>query len=358
MPLQRKIIHVDMDAFYAQVEQRDNPALKGQPVIVGGNPQGRGVVAACSYEARHFGIHSAMPAAKAKQLCPQAIFVPVNMAKYRKVSSQLQAIFHRYTDLIEPLSLDEAFLDVTQPKQGPASGTLIAEQIRAAIFNELHLTCSAGVANNKFVAKIASDINKPNGLTVITPAKAEVFLLQLPINKFFGVGKVTAQKMHRLGINTGADLIKFSLAELTQHFGKAGASFYYFVRGKDTRPVNANRQRKSIGREQTYAENLTGLAACLSQVEALSQEVAATASKHQKQGLTVTLKIRYHDFTTLTRASSLSQPTNSFKQIFALAQQLLTANLDAQRPVRLLGVTLSNFTSEAAASSQQLEMQF
>src|SRR5678809_923610 len=254
----RKIIHIDMDAFYASVEQRDNPELKGKAIAVGGSPQGRGgVVATCSYEARKFGVHSAMPSKKALQLCPHLIFISPRFDVYKAVSRQVRQIFHRYTDLIEPLSLDEAYLDVTEDKQGINSAIDIAVLIKNAIKEELHLTASAGISINKFVAKIASDMKKPDGLIFIGPSKIESFVESLPIEKFYGVGKVTAERMKAMNIHTGADLKKLSERELAQHFGKVGKFYFNIVRGIDDRRVEPNQETKSIGAEDTFPEDLT-----------------------------------------------------------------------------------------------------
>ncbi|MDH3349896.1 MAG: DNA polymerase IV, partial [Desulfobulbaceae bacterium] len=254
---QRKIIHIDMDAFFASVEQRENPHLKGLPVIVGGNPHGRGVVSACSYEARTYGIHSAMSCAKARRLCPKAIFIRPHMERYKEVSQTIMAIFHETSSLVEPLSLDEAFLDVTINKKKNPSATLLAQELRSQIFRKTGLTASAGVSCNKFLAKIASDINKPDGITVITPEEVLPFIGKLPVRKFYGVGKVTERKMHALGIKTGGDLRRFQRSELLHYFGKSGIFFHDIVRGIDNRPIIAERSRKSIGSETTLSKDVT-----------------------------------------------------------------------------------------------------
>lgn len=342
-----------MDAFFAQVEQRDNPDLRGKPVIVGGDPHSRGVVSTCSYEARKFGIHSAMPTAHAYRLCPQGIFIRGNFDAYIEASQQIRAIFLDYSPLVEPLSLDEAYIDVTDPLKGPPSATLIAEEIRARVFETTGLTCSAGVSYNKFIAKIASDINKPNGLTVITPDQAEKFLAELPVKKFFGVGKVTQKKMEKAGIFTGGDLRKFSLAELTRLFGKSGTLFYHYARGEDNRPVVPNRERKSIGKESTFATDISSVDEMKEIIKKLSEKVAASAQKREKKGVTITLKVKYADFQTITRSQTLCEETNSFDDICRTATELLSKTEVHSRAVRLLGVTVSNFPGSKKESSEE-----
>jgi len=270
----RKIIHIDMDAFYASVEQRDHPQLRGKPVIVGGDPGSRGVVATCSYEARRFGIHSAMSSARAYRLCPQAIFVRPRFDVYRAVSAQIREIFHQHTDLVEPLSLDEAYLDVTENKQQIASATWVAREILQQIYKQTALTASAGVSYNKFLAKLASDIDKPAGLTVVTPEQAEAFIGQLPVRRFHGIGRVTEKKLLARGIASGADLRRCSLAELEHLFGSAGQYFYDIARGIDTRPVVPNRVRKSIGKETTLAEDCASVDQMLTILGGLADKVA------------------------------------------------------------------------------------
>ena len=291
----RKIIHVDMDAFYASVEQRDAPALRGKPVAVGGSRE-RGVVAAASYEARAFGVHSAMPSMRAYRLCPELIFVPPRFDHYRDISKQIRGILLQYTDLVEPLSLDEAYLDVTANKQGNPSATQVAQAIRAQIWEEIRLTASAGVSINKFLAKIASDLNKPNGLHVIAPHEAEAFLEQLPIERFHGIGAKTAQKMKRLGIHTGADLKARSEAALAQHFGKVGRHFYRIARAIDERPVEPDRERKSVGVETTFRQDLCDEAEMLAALRLLTEKACERLAHLQTGAMTVTLKIKYLDF--------------------------------------------------------------
>jgi DNA polymerase IV len=339
----RKIIHVDMDAFYASVEQRDNLSLKGKAVIVGGEPDSRGVVSTCSYEAREYGIHSAMSSAKAYKLCPAAIFITPKFSKYKKASQQIRNIFKTYTDLIEPLSLDEAFLDVTINKLNNPSATMIAKKILAQIFAETQLTASAGVSYNKFLAKVTSDINKPNGVAVITPSEAISFIEKLPIRKFFGIGKVTEEKMLKMNIKNGADLKKYSKIQLVQQFGKFGEYYYDIVRGIDNRPVNPARIRKSVGKEITLSHDTDDIQKMLTHLEKLAVEVNEILIKYDISGKTITLKIKYHDFKLITR--SLTLPfylKHSSNTIMRHVTGLLKkTNADKQK-IRLLGITISN----------------
>jgi DNA polymerase-4 len=340
----RKIIHIDMDAFYASVEQRDNPEYRGKPIVVGGLPEGRGgVVATASYEARKFGIRSAMPSKKALQLCPHAIFVRPRFAAYKEVSTHIREIFSRYTDLIEPLSLDEAYLDVTNDKLGIGSAIDIAKQIKQAIKDELNLTASAGVSINKFVAKIASDINKPDGLKFIGPSGIEAFMEALPVEKFFGVGKVTAEKMRNMGLHTGLDLKQMKEEELTRHFGKSGAFYYRIVRGIDNREVQPHRETKSMGAEDTFAYDLTTEEEMHAELDKIALTVHNRLIKYELKGRTITLKVKYHDFTQITRSQSFPSPLCDLETISATAKQLLSqSNIDDVR-IRLLGISLSNF---------------
>lgn len=340
----RKIIHIDMDAFYASVEQRDNPEYRGKPIVVGGPPEGRGgVVATASYEARVFGIHSAMPSKKAAQLCPQAIFIRPRFQAYKEASQKIREIFHRYTDLVEPLSLDEAYLDVTEDKAGIGSALEIAAQIKKSIKEELELTASAGVSINKFVAKIASALKKPDGLTFIGPSKIESFMEGLPVEKFFGVGKITAAKMKKMGLLTGADLKKLSEQELVQHFGKAGHFYYLIVRGIDTRLVEPNRETKSIGAEDTFPYDLTQLEDMNRELDKIAVLVAGRLQRYRLKGRTITLKIKYSDFRIITRTRSFSHAVDDELTIVNTAKQLLVATAPADKKIRLLGITLSNF---------------
>ena len=351
----RKIIHIDMDAFYASVEQRDFPELRGKPLVVGGLPEGRGgVVATASYEARKFGIRSAMPSKQAQQLCPEAIFVRPRFDVYKGVSQHIRSIFSRYTDLIEPLSLDEAFLDVTVDKPGVGSAIEIAKQIRAAIWDELQLTASAGVSVSKFVAKIASDMNKPDGLTFIGPSAVEQFVANLPVEKFFGVGKVTAAKMKALNLHTGADLKDLPEEALVDYFGKTGRFYYQIVRGIDNRPVRPDRETKSIGAEDTFPHDLTTLEAMNVELDKIAPLVSERLERKQMKGRTITLKVKFSDFRQITRNHSSTQPVSDAAPIVAAAKQLLAASVSDGQPVRLLGITVSNFGEVVVPKGKQV----
>jgi DNA polymerase-4 len=346
----RKIIHIDMDAFYASVEQRDHPAFRGKPIAVGGSPEGRGgVVATCSYEARKFGVRSAMPSKKALQLCPDIIFIRPRFDVYKEVSQQVRAIFRRFTNIIEPLSLDEAYLDVTEDKQGIGSAIDIATLIKKAIKEELHLTASAGVSVNKFVAKIASDMRKPDGLTFIGPSKIEKFVEELSIEKFYGVGKVTAAKMKRMNIHTGADLKKLSERELVQQFGKVGKFYYQIVRGIDERPVEPNQETKSIGAVDSFREDLTTIEQMNKELEKIAPVVHRRLTEHQLKGRTVTLKIKYSDFKIITRSRSFTEPVDDLELIADTAKALLVSTETDDVRIRLLGISLSNFGDKMTA---------
>lgn len=347
-----------MDAFYASVEQLDNPELKKKPVIVGGDPNGRGVVAACSYEARHYGIHSAMPCAKAVKLCPQAVFIRPNMVRYKEISMEIMSIFRQFTDLVEPLSLDEAFLDITRNKKNIISATWVAEMIRKQIHDQTGLTASAGVSFNKFLAKIASDLNKPNGISVITPQQAKGFIAKLPIGKFFGVGKVTKKKMLGLGIATGGDLLKYDKALLIHHFGKAGAHFYNIVRGIDDREVKITKKRKSIGTETTLRHDIDDIREMRSILDRLAEKVETSLARKECGGSTLTLKVRYGDFTTVTRSITLSSPLYTKEEIKSHIPRLLQSTDAGLQKVRLLGITVSKLTTEKQSSPIQLELPF
>jgi len=343
---QRKIIHIDMDAFFAAIEQRDFPEYRGKPLIVGGDPNSRGVVATCSYEARKFGIHSAMSCKRALQLCSTAIFIRPRMEVYKTVSNQIRKIFYEYSDKVEPLSIDEAFLDVTENKKGEKSATIIAQKILKEIYETTGLTASAGVSYNKFIAKVASDMQKPNGLTVITPDKALKFIEQLPVKKFFGVGKVTNEKMKKLGLNYGCDLKKLSQLELVNHFGKAGLFFYDIVRGIDLRPVECPTGSKSIGRETTLNEDTVDYDEIILIVNNLCNKVEELISKKEKKGTTISLKVKYHDFTTITRSQSSATPFVKARQMMEEILELLKKTEAGTRKIRLLGVTVSNFKED------------
>ncbi len=341
----RKILHIDMDAFFASVEQRDFPELRGLPVIVGGKPESRGVVAACSYEARKFGVHSAMPCSQAAKLCKDAIFVPHRFDAYREASAGIHTVFKRFTELIEPLSLDEAYLDVTERAAELGSATEVALQIKQQIKDELNLTASAGVSFNKFLAKIASDMDKPNGLYVIRPEAAEDFVEQLDIRKFFGVGKVTEQKMHKLGIYTGADLKRWSEVELQTEFGQSGAYYYRVARGIDERPVRTHRIRKSIGKETTFSSNLIDKAAIWQTLLGIAERIEAILESKQLMAKTVTLKVKYSDFTLNTRSKTHDTGLVSKEQISGALPELLRKTEVGTRPIRLIGITLANLHS-------------
>ena len=353
----RKIIHIDMDAFYASIEQRDFPELKGKPVAVGGSGM-RGVVASASYEARQFGVRSAMPSVTARRLCPDLVFVKSRFDVYREVSHQIRDIFFEYSDLVEPLSLDEAYLDVTAPKAGPLSATLIAEEIRKRIFETTGLTASAGVSFNKFLAKVASDINKPNGIKVILPEESLEFLEKLPIEKFHGIGKVTADRMRKLGIFSGKELKAWTEIDLVKRFGKAGRHYYRIVRAEEDRPVNPNRIRKSIGAERTFREDLTELAAMKERLSSLSEIVYDYMKKTDNFGRTITVKIKSSDFRQYTRSKSFPSEVRELALIEATAFELLESNFEEIGPVRLLGVTASNLAKEHEGEGVQLRFEF
>ena len=341
---QRKIIHIDMDAFYASVEQRDNPEYRGMPIVVGGSPEGRGgVVATASYEARRYGIKSAMPSKTAQKLCPEVIFVYPRFAAYKEVSQGIREIFRRHTELIEPLSLDEAYLDVTQDKTGINSAILIAQQIRQSIKDELNLTASAGVSINKFIAKVASGMQKPDGLTFISPAQVDGFMEQLPVEKFFGVGKVTADKMNKMNLHTGADLKQLSEEELMRYFGKAGKFYYKIVRGIDGRAVEPYRETKSLGAEDTFPHDLLTTEEMNNALDIIAVIVYERLQRSNLAGRTVTLKIKYHDFKQITRNKSVMSPINTLLNIADIAKNLLATTDTINKRVRLLGISLSNF---------------
>ncbi|MEN8198656.1 MAG: DNA polymerase IV [Thermodesulfobacteriota bacterium] len=358
MTEQRYIVHIDMDAFFASVEQMDNPKLAGRPLIVGGDPKGRGVVAACSYEARKFGIHSAMSGARAVKRCPQALFVRPRKDRYREVSAQIMAIFKDFSPLVEPLSLDEAFLDISEGHESFSSAAATSERIRSRIFQDVGLTCSAGVSYNKFLAKVASDMDKPNGLTVITIDQARSFLSSLPVGKFHGVGQVTEKKMHGLGIHTGQDLLRFPRSQLQTFFGKAGDFFYDIVRGRDERPVQNSRGRKSIGTETTLKRDILDLNQMEEILGELSRKIEETLLKKHCGGNSVTLKVRYHDFTTVTRSTTLPAPLHSAGEIMQHIPGLLRATEAGRKKVRLLGITLSKLSDTSEKSPVQLHLPF
>ena len=354
----RRILHIDMDAFFASVEQMDNPKFAGRPLIVGGNPEGRGVVAACSYEARKFGVRSALSAARAVKLCPHALFVRPRKDRYREVSIQIMEIFRNCSPCVEPLSLDEAFLDITENHDTINSAANTAEHIRSRIFHDVGLTCSAGVSYNKFLAKVASDINKPDGLTVITVDEAQQFLASLAIGKFYGVGKVTEKKMHSLGIRSGKDLLRFEKIELIRFFGKAGAFFHDIARGVDNRPVESKKGRKSIGTETTLQTDIDDLQQIEEIIRNLAVKVEHSLQNKGCGGTTVTLKVRYHDFTTVTRSQTFPAPIHSFNEIMRCIPQLLCTTEAGRIKIRLLGITVSNLTDKSKKKPVQLELPF
>ena len=351
-----KIIHIDMDAFYASVEQRDNPDLKGKPVVVGGDHE-RGVIAAASYEARKYGVHSAMSSKLAKRKCPDLIFVPGNFEKYKKVSQQIRNIFFEYTDLVEPLSLDEAFLDVTFTKKGKPSATLIAKEIKKRIKEETSLTASAGVSYCKFLAKIASDEKKPDGLFVITPDQAEAFIEQLEVRKFFGIGKVTAEKLNKQGIYFGSDLKKLDQHELIRQFGKSGIYYYNIVRGIDNKAVVPSRERKSLGAERTFVQDYFLLSDLKNQMGNIEDEIWQRIERSQSFGKTLTLKIKFADFEQITRSKTLPSSIQSKSVLKETAIKLLKAEEPFVKGIRLLGLTVSNFT-QAEKGPVQLTIDF
>jgi len=348
----RKIIHVDMDAFYASVEQRDNPELWGRPVAVGHGAR-RGVVAAASYEARQFGVRSALPSVTAMRKCPDLIFVPPRFDVYRAVSRQVHAVFAEFTDLIEPLALDEAYLDVTANKAGLPTAWLTAKAIRARILEETGLTASAGVSYNKFLAKLASGHRKPNGQFAIQPAEGEAFVEALPVAKFHGVGPATATRMHAAGIQTGADLKTWSLQDLTHRFGKAGAWYYAIARGQDDRAVNPNRERKSSGSETTFDEDLTDPLPIEAAVLEMADDVWDWCEKTGGRGRTVTVKIKWSDFQQCTRSQSLPTPVSSRATLHEASLGLIRSVFPPPKGIRLVGVTLSNFVSQNASLAQE-----
>jgi DNA polymerase-4 len=350
---QRKIIHIDMDAFYASVEQRDNPELRGKAVAVGGSRE-RGVVAAASYEARKFGVHSAMPSVTAKRKCPNLIFVKPRFDVYKAVSLQIRAIFAAYTPIIEPLSLDEAYLDVTENLKGIVSATQIAETIRAKIRTETGLTASAGVSYNKFLAKLASDHRKPDGLFVITPKMGPTFVERLPVEKFHGVGPATTAKMNRLGIKTGFDLREQTLAFLQQHFGKPGPNYFWIARGVDERPVQADRIRKSLGAENTFSADIFTFQAACDALQPIIEKVWRTCEGAEFRGRTVTLKVKYADFQQITRSWTGQALFSTRAEIEQLSYALLEPLFPATKGIRLLGMTLSSLGEKQLESEPQL----
>lgn len=353
----RKIIHIDMDAFYASVEQRDRPEYRGKPVIVGGPPDSRGVVAAASYEARRYGIRSAMSSYKAFKLCPQAVFLYPRFEAYKEASRQIRAIFADYTDLIEPLSLDEAYLDVTDNKKGIVSATAIAQEIKKRIWEELELTASAGISYNKFLAKVASDYQKPNGLFIITPSQAEAFMEQLPIEQFYGIGAKTAPKLKAQGIQNGLDLKNLSPEQMRAFFGKSADFYYRLVRGEDDRPVETDWVRKSVGSENTFSKDLDDPEEMLTELRPLAQEVLDWMNRHETYGRTLTLKVKYANFQQVTRSKTLDCFLDSLALIMEYLEKLLNNTEAGPRPVRLLGLSISNLEAKAEVSEPKVVVQ-
>lgn len=338
----RKIIHIDMDAFYASIEQRDNPKYKGKPLIVGGDPNRRGVVATCSYEARKYGIHSAMPSLTAYKLCPKAIFIRPRMEVYKKVSRQVMNILNEYSNLVEPLSLDEAFVDVSKSKRCKGSATLMALEIKERIFKEVGLTASAGVSFNKFLAKMASDFRKPDGITVITEENSKDFIRNIPIGKFFGVGRVTKNKLNNIGVFKGEDLLKFSEEELIDIFSDRGKILYEFSRGLDNRPVNPYRIRKSIGKEITLREDIEDIEEMIEVLDKIAERVSESLRLLNKKGKTVTLKVKFNDFKHITRSITLEHFLKEKKEIMGCVKDLISIVDFKNKKVRLLGITISS----------------
>ncbi|MCS4054539.1 DNA polymerase IV [Salinibacter ruber] len=358
----RRILHVDMDAFYASIEQRDFPdKYAGEPIAVGGDPP-KGVVKAASYEARPHGVRSAQPAVEADRQCPGLIFVPPRMEVYQKESRRIREILHRYTDIIEPLSLDEAYLDVTSPKKGPPSGTLVARRIREEVYEETGLTASAGVGPSKFVAKVASDQDKPDGLTVIRPEDQLDFIAGLPVGDFHGIGPVTEEKMQEMGIETGADLQETTERELTHHFGKRGGHFKRLAMGEDDRPVQPDRERKSVGAERTFSGDVAEPEEMLSRLEPIAERVSGRLESAGPEGTpvrgrTVTLKLKSHDHEVSTRQTTLRRAVRSSETLMRLAERLLGRPHPPEEPVRLLGLSVSSLTGRKEGG-KQLELDF
>ncbi len=350
----RKIIHVDMDAFYASVAQLDNPELQGKPVAVGGSSK-RGVISAASYEARNYGVRSAMSSMLAIKLCPDLIFVKSDFKRYKEISNIVRNIFYEYTELVEPLSLDEAYLDVTENKKGNPSATMIANEIRKKIYEKTGLNASAGISINKFVAKVASDINKPNGQKTVPPEEVISFLEELDIKKFYGVGKVTQKKMYRLGIYTGKDLKAKTKEYLSEHFGKSGRYYYHVVRGKHTSIVSPTRTRKSLAAERTFNENITSEIFMIERLTDIAIEVEKRLLKSKVAGKTITLKIKYSDFTLQTRSKTLPYFISSKDVILDTVKELLFQS-QMKDSVRLLGISLSNLNTEKGKPKEQKEV--
>ncbi|MCD4795944.1 MAG: DNA polymerase IV [Candidatus Cloacimonetes bacterium] len=358
MKTDRKIIHVDMDAFFAAVEIRDNPQYKGKPLIVGGKPNSRGVVSTCSYEARKYGIHSAMPSYQAYKLCPHGIFVKPDFDAIKEASQIVRKIFFEYTDLVEPVSIDEAYLDVTENKKNITIATEIANKIKMKIFEETRLTASAGVSYNKFLAKIASEMDKPDGLVVIPPTKAQEILEKLPIGDFYGIGNVSEKKMIYLGIRSGKDLKERSLTELIKHFGKAGTFYYNIVRGKDNRPIITHRIRKSLGCERTFAKDISDVKEMLDVLEKISQKISSKMKENKFKAKTLTVKIKYANFDLVSRSKTLAEAFDKKDILFHLGRKLLLETLGPECKIRLLGLSVSNLVREGDKINDQQMLDF
>jgi len=352
----RKIIHIDMDAFFASVEQRDHPELRGKPIAVGSSGK-RGVVMTASYEARKFGVHSAMPSKYALRLCPNLIFVSSNFGDYREASKKMREIFFRYTDLVEPISIDEAYLDVTENKLNIPSATIIAKKIKQDINDELKLTATAGVSINKFLAKVSSGLNKPDGLNVIKPEDAEKFIDKLPIKKIPGIGKVTQKKFEDLGVRLGKDLKKLELDFLIEKFGKSGKYFYNVVRCIDNNPVKTTRNRKSIGAEHTFSEDIEDFGKLLFRLEEIADSVERRMKKIESYGKTISIKVKYHDFRQITRSRTLKEEIKTKEELFNIAKYLFSNDDVEKRPIRLLGISLSNLNTDTE-EIEPLQMDF
>ncbi len=342
----RKIIHIDMDAFFAAVEQRDFPELRGKPVVIGGKPNSRGVVSTCSYEARKYGIHSAMPSAFAYRLCPSAIFVRPRFEAYKQASEEVMKIFYEYTDKVEQVSIDEAYLDVTENKFNMKSASIIAEEIRKKIKERTGLTASAGVSYNKFLAKIGSEMNKPDGLTIIRPRDAKDVLENLPIRKFHGIGKKTEEKMKAINVFFGRDLKKISMNEMIERFGKVGYFYYNIVRGKDERIVGKSGKRHSIASESTFAEDIDDVDYMLRYLRRIATKLGDNIQKRKLIAKTVSIKIKYGDFKQITRSYTSPFPINSEKDIYDISKKLLINSLEKDRKIRLLGISISNIINK------------
>ena len=353
--MDKKIIHIDMDAFYTSVEQLDNPKFKGKPIVVGSNSK-RGVIAAASYEARYFGIKSAMPSAVAKLKCPKLIFIKPRFDRYREISLKIRNVFFEFTDLVEPLSLDEAFLDVTVNKKNISLATEIATLIRKKIKLEIGLTASAGISINKFIAKIATEIKKPNGQKTIHPNKVEKFIEELEIEKFFGIGKITAEKMKNFGIYRGLDLKKKSLKFLKDNFGKSGWTFYQIVRGIQNNPVNPNRIRKSVGSERTFSKDIKSESFIIEKLNQIAEDVEKRLIKSKKIGKTITVKIKYEDFSVQTRSKTLKNPIQIKKDFFPIITELIYQK-KITKSVRLLGISISNLLNKKEKGVEFIELQ-